>query len=307
MPKVKVVHTTEYRYRRPVRLSEHRLMLRPHDSHDLSLHDATLGLTPPPLSIRWAHDVFGNSIAVVDFGDVETDFLSIVSTLDLEHFPVQADLPPDPLAENYPFTYAEIELPDIQPLVLPEAPDPDGIVNAWATGFLSQTGSSRTLDMLAAMTKAIKANFRYEGRESEGTNPALITLATGAGTCRDFALLMMEACRALGLAARFISGYLYVDALADNADAVIGGGATHAWCAIYLPGAGWVEFDPTNGLIAGRNLIRVAVARSPGQALPIIGGYIGDETDFTGLTVDVQVGVGEPPIPDQTQSQTQLT
>jgi transglutaminase-like putative cysteine protease len=297
MPKVHVVHTTEYRYKTPVRLSQHRLMLRPHDSHDLSLRAATLGLTPPPVSIRWAHDVFGNSIAVVDFGDVETNLLSIVSTLDLEHFPVPADLPPDPLAENYPFTYAEIELPDIQPLVLPEAPDPNGIVNAWATSFLSPTGSTRTLDMLAAMTKAIKANFRYEGRESEGTNPALTTLATGAGTCRDFALLMMEACRALGLAARFISGYLYDDALADSTDPVVGGGATHAWCAIYLPGAGWVEFDPTNGLIAGRNLIRVAVARSPGQALPIIGGYIGDEDDFTGLNVDVQVGVGEPSAP----------
>jgi transglutaminase-like putative cysteine protease len=294
MPKVHVVHTTEYRYKSPVRLSQHRLMLRPHDSHDLSLRAATLGLTPPPVSVRWAHDVFGNSIAVVDFGDVQTNLLSIVSTLDLEHFPVQADLPPDPLAENYPFTYAEIELPDIQPLVLPEAPDPDGIVNAWATSFLSPTGSTRTLDMLAAMTKAIKANFRYEGRESEGTNPALVTLATGAGTCRDFALLMMEACRALGLAARFISGYLYDDAIAESTEPVVGGGATHAWCAIYLPGAGWVEFDPTNGLIAGRNLIRVAVARSPGQALPIIGGYIGGEDDFTGLNVDVQVGVGEP-------------
>jgi transglutaminase-like putative cysteine protease len=310
MPKVQVVHTTEYRYRRKVRLSEHRLMLRPHDSHDLSLHDATLGLTPPPLSIRWAHDVFGNSIAVVDFGDIETDLLSIVSTLDLEHFPVQADLPPDPLAENYPFTYAESELPDIQPLVLPEAPDPDGLVSAWATGFLSPTGTTRTLDMLASMTKAIKGNFRYEGRELEGTNPALVTLASGAGTCRDFALLMMEACRSLGLAARFISGYLYDDALADSTDPVVGGGATHAWCAIYLPGAGWVEFDPTNGLIAGRNLIRVAVARSPGQALPIIGSYIGGEDDFAGLNVNVQVGVGEkPPTPaqSQTQGQTQLT
>ena len=309
MPKVQVVHTTEYRYAQPVRLTAHRLMLRPRDSHDLRLLSATLGLTPPPASMRWAHDVFGNSIAVVDFGEAQTQLLRIVSTLELEHFPVQTDLPPDPLAETYPFSYANEELPDLASLTLPHAPDPDGAVKAGAVRFLSPAGPTHTLDMLTAMTQAIKADFRYEGRESEGTNPPIVTLRTGAGTCRDFALLMMEACRSLGLAARFICGYLYDEKKPGSADAVVGGGATHAWCAIYLPGAGWVEFDPTNGLIAGHNLIRVAVARTPQQALPITGGYVGAEADFSGLAVTVQVSVGDRPEPApilaraQTQSQ----
>ena len=317
MPKVQVVHTTEYRYVRPVGLTPHRLMLRPRDSHDLRLIDATLGLTPPAASMRWAHDVFGNSIAFVNFGKAETHRLQIVSTLELEHFPVRTDLPPDPLAELYPFEYDPEEVPDIAPLILPHAPDPQGLVKAWAIRFLSATGPTRTLDMLTTMTQAIKTDFRYAAREAEGTNLPVDTLVTGAGTCRDFALLMIEAARSLGLAARFISGYLYDESLVDspdgNASFNVGGGATHAWCAVYLPGAGWVEFDPTNGLIAGRNLIRVAVARTPQQALPIIGSYVGEKKDFAGLTVNVEVMVGDkpepapdlPPTQSQSQSQSQ--
>lgn len=297
MPKVQVVHTTEYRYMRPVRITPHRLMLRPRDSHDLRLLDATLGLSPPAATTRWAHDVFGNSTAFVDFGEIETDRLRIVSTLDLEHFPVRTDLPPILSAETYPFRYAREELPDLAPLIRQQAPDPAGRVKAWAIRFLNGAGPTRTLEMLSTMTRAIKADFRYEARESEVRNLPGATLATGSGTCRDFALLMMEAARSLGLAARFISGYLYDEALVDSADPVVGGGATHAWCAVYLPRAGWVEFDPTNGLIAGRNLIRVAVARTPQQALPITGGYIGAENDFAGLTVNVEVAVGVGPEP----------
>jgi transglutaminase-like putative cysteine protease len=120
-------------------------------------------------------------------------------------------------------------------------------------------------------------------------------LASKRGACRDFAVLMMEAARALGFAARFVSGYLYDPALIDCVDPMIGGGTTHAWCAIYLPGAGWVEYDPTNGLVAGRNLIRVCTAREPHQATPLSGGYIGRPEDFLDMTVNVEVMVGDPP------------
>jgi transglutaminase-like putative cysteine protease len=150
----------------------------------------------------------------------------------------------------------------------------------------------QTMDLLANITQAIKADFTYEGREQEGTNTPAETLASRRGACRDFAVLMMAAVRSLGFAARFVSGYLYDETAAD---ATVGGGATHAWCAVYLPGAGWVEFDPTNGLLAGRNLIRVCTARTPEQAVPIAGGFIGGGTDFTGMTVNVEVTVGGPP------------
>jgi transglutaminase-like putative cysteine protease len=293
MPRVRVEHTTIYRYAAPVRLTDHRLMLRPHDSHDLRLNDATLGFTPPAAQLRWAHDVFGNSICFVDFAGARTDTLRIVSTLDLEHFPTQTGVKLDPAAEIYPFRYAVEEMPDLAPLMARQTPDPQRALDAWARRFLARSGPTRTLPLLAAMTEAIKTDFTYEARDAEGTNSPLVTLATHHGACRDLALLMMEAARTLGFAARFISGYVYDAALVDSADPVVGGGASHAWCAIYLPGAGWVEFDPTNGLIAGRNLIRVSVARTPEQAVPVSGGFIGKRSDFLSLEVDVTVAVGE--------------
>lgn len=294
MPRVQVEHTTEYRYARPVGFTQHRLMLRPRDSHDLRLREATLTLSPNA-DLRWAHDVFGNSVGLPEFGDARADTLRIVSHLDLEHFPAapgdaQASL--DPVAETYPFSYAAEEAPDLARLSERHYPDPEHAVDEWAHRFLAAGGPTGTMALLTAMTRAVKQEFTYQARFEEGTNAPTETLATGTGTCRDFALLMMEAVRALGLAARFVSGYLYDEALVDSADPVVGGGATHAWCSVYLPGAGWVEFDPTNGLVAGRNLIRVCVARTPEQAVPVAGGFVGSPEDFIGLGVDVQVTVG---------------
>ena len=157
--------------------------------------------------------------------------------------------------------------------------------------FGPDAGADDPAALLAAITRAIQAEFRYEARDAEGTQPAPETLRRGAGACRDFALLMMEACRSLGIASRFVSGYLYDAEMVDAATAVVGGGATHAWCDVYVPGAGWVEFDPTNGLIAGRNLIRVAVARTPEQAVPIAGSWTGAPASFLGLNVEVEVAV----------------
>jgi len=298
MPQVRITHTTEYRYARPVRLTTHRLMLRPRDSHDLRLLNATLGVSPPPTRTRWAHDVFSNSVATVAWDEnTTTQKLRLVSTLTLEHFPAMSGLPQDqldPVAETYPFSYATTEYPDLAWLLERHHPDPEGRVDAWARRFLRQGAPIPTIELLSAMTRAIKAEFIYAARDAEGTNPPAFTLASGQGACRDFALLMMEACRALGLAARFVSGYLYDPELVDSTGPLVGGGATHAWCAIYLPGAGWVEFDPTNGLVAGRNLIRVCSARTPEQAVPVAGGYIGRAADFIGLSVDVQVAVGTP-------------
>ena len=294
MPQVRVVHTTTYRYVQPVRFLPHRLMLRPHDSHDLWVRGAVLGLTPAAAVTRWAHDVFGNSVCLVEWTDTRSDSLEIVSTLDIDHYPATSELPRetlDPLAETYPFSYAPEEFPDLARLMERQHADPERALDAWVRRFLPRNRPVRTMDLLTAITAAIRADFIYEARDTEGTNPPGTTLQTGRGACRDFALLMMEAARALGLAARFVSGYVYDE---HAQDATMGGGATHAWCAIYLPGAGWVEFDPTNGLIAGRNLIRVCSARTPEQAVPVAGGFVGRPGDFAGLTVDVSVSVGGP-------------
>jgi transglutaminase-like putative cysteine protease len=288
MPDVQISHRTEYAYQRPVQLLPHRLMLRPQDSHDLRLHDATLLLDPAPASTRWAHDVFGNSICHVQWPeDLRTTQLRIISELSLTHYPAGADLRRealDPLAEVYPFSYSADEIPDLARLAERQTPDPDREVDAWARRFVMREGGVHTLSLLEDMTRAIKAEFTYIGRDAEGTQPPVETLARGTGTCRDFALLMMEAARSLGFAARFITGYLYEEVDGPNQ----GAGATHAWCGVYLPGAGWVDYDPTNGIIAGRNLIRVGVTRTPAQALPIAGGFVGDPSDPLPLVVEVQ-------------------
>ncbi len=295
MTQVRIVHATTYRYAHPVRFTTHRVMLRPRDSHDLRLLGTKWSITPAATSTRWAHDVFSNSVCYLDWEGRESDTLEIVSTLALDHFPSGVDTPRetlDPSAETYPFGYPPEEFPDLARLMERQHPDPGRMVDSWARRFLPNTGPARTMDLLASMTQAIKADFIYEAREAEGTNPPSVTLARGRGACRDFALLMMEGVRALGLAARFVSGYVYAD---RGGTATIGGGATHAWCAVYLPGAGWVEFDPTNGLMAGRNLIRVGSARTPEQAVPIAGGFIGN--DFISMTVAGAGTVGHPPAP----------
>ena len=169
-------------------------------------------------------------------------------------------------------------------------PDPEHRVDIWARRFVAETEGQRTLGILTAMTKAIHAEFAYNAREEMGTQNPLATLHTKSGTCRDYALLMMEAARSLGFAARFVSGYLYDDSkIGGGPDTLIGGGVTHAWALIYLPGAGWVPFDPTNGLVSDRNLIRVATVRDPSQAVPLKGSFKGKAGDFLGMDVTVEI------------------
>jgi transglutaminase-like putative cysteine protease len=289
MPRIAIEHTTVYTYRNPVGLTRHRMMIRPDDSHDLRLNRASLAVDPAPSALRWAHDVFNNSICFLEWpATLRTERLSIVSTLDLTHYPECPSLPVyslDPAAELFPFSYPADEIPDLARLTERQLPDPDGAVDAWARRFASGEGETRSLQMIEAMTHAIRAEFRYGARHEEGTQTAAETIGLGSGTCRDFAVLMMEALRSFGLATRFVTGYLYD----DTSGATRGGGSTHAWCSVYLPGAGWVEYDPTNGLVAGANLIRVGVTRTAAQAIPIAGGFIGSPGDADGLHVDVSV------------------
>ena len=268
-------------------MGDHRLMLRPQGSHDLRLLETTLKITPEPWAIRWLHDVFSNSVAVVSFS-ASANVLSIESTLKLEHYETsEPDCPLEPYAETYPFTYSADEVPDLNRSLERHYPDKEHEVDRWAKRFLRAQGPTDTLEMLTKMTKAIQAEgFQYVARDAEGCQTPVETLRLRSGSCRDFALLMIEAARSLGLAARFVSGYIYMPA-AETRN--LGGGATHAWLQIYLPGSGWMEFDPTNGIVGNRDLIRVAVARDPSQALPVSGSWTGAPADYLGMEVDVKV------------------
>jgi transglutaminase-like putative cysteine protease len=289
MPRLRIRHVTVYRYARPVTLGEHRMMFRPRDSHDLKLLDTHLAISPAPSRLRWLHDVMGNSVAIAEF-DASTDELRFESEIEVEHFDSSSpEFPVEQYALYFPFSYASEELPDLGRSIERGAPDPEHRVDQWARSFLDThgEGSPRTLDILARITHAIHANFHYGMRHEEGVQLPADTINRGAGSCRDFAFLMMEAVRSLGLAARFVSGYLYSPDLDGGGH--VGGGATHAWVQVYLPGTGWIEFDPTNGIVGNRDLIRVAVARDPRQAVPLTGSWTGLPGDYLGMDVDVSV------------------
>jgi transglutaminase-like putative cysteine protease len=282
-----VRHVTVYRYRVPVGFGDHRMMFRPRDGHDQKVLEDTLRTTPEPAKIRRLHDVFGNFVAVASF-DARAEELSFTSDIRLEHTPSNlADLQIEPQATAYPFSYSEDELPDLMPFMAQRYPDPDNAVERWVRRFLRQGRSNRTGALLMTLSAAIKESFVYIRRSEQGVHEPGLTLRLGHGSCRDLALLMVEGVRALGFAARFVSGYLYVPTR-DNPD-IRGGGATHAWCQVYLPGAGWVDLDPTNGVVGNRNLIRVAVARDPRQAMPLTGTWYGPAEASLGMSVEVIV------------------
>jgi transglutaminase-like putative cysteine protease len=224
-------------------------------------------------------------VALVDFAEPAAE-LTIVSTLTIERYALtRLDFSISPEAQNYPFMHSADERSDLGRLRERHYPD-RGEVEEWARQFILETPTD-TFNLLATMNAAVRGSFTYNARDAEGTQTPTETLERKSGTCRDYALLFIEAARSLGFGARFVTGYLYDPAL-DGGDAVQGAGATHAWAEIYLPGAGWVEFDPTNGLIAGENLIRVAVTRDPTQAVPIGGSYSG-EGAYLGMEVEVTV------------------
>lgn len=282
---LRIHHNTTYRYRYPVALGAHRLMLRPRESRDLRLVSIEV-ITAPHATVTWAQDVFGNAVATATFQTM-TDILSIGSWVELElHalpwpvFDVAA------AAINYPFGYGADERTDLGALTQQQYADPSGRLHAWARQFI-HSNPTDTLALLKDLGAGVSAWVSYQSRDDEGTQTPLHTLDRRWGSCRDFAVLLAEAARSLGFAARIVSGYLFNPdrkALGDS-----GSGATHAWAEIYVPGAGWITFDPTNRSVGGFNLIPVAVARDIAQVVPVAGSFVGMTDAFIGMRVDVSV------------------
>ncbi len=317
MPVVlEVEHTTTYHYARPVTFSHHRVSFLPRAAHDLKVLSSTLEVSPHSRQ-HWMHDVFSNSLTVVE-PLLPADELRFSARFAIEHAGVKnMELPVSPEAEHYPFEYTDERKSDLSNFLPLQYPDDAGLLRDWMAKFMPQRGRIHTRDVLVNLCEGIRSDFAYAARDAMGTQRPAQTLQLGTGTCRDFALLMMEAARTLGIAARFVSGYIYDQALdrpadddasagahdIDSRDAggTRGSGATHAWLHVYLPGAGWVPFDPTNTLYGGTDLIRVAYTRTPEQAAPVSGSWEGDAADFVGMQVQVQVRRVDPP-PDAAPS-----
>lgn len=278
-------HRTTYHYSVPLKFGPHQLMLRPRESRSLriSTHDV---VATPQAKVTWAHDVFGNTLATAVFNET-SDTLAIDSfvtlTLDEDQWPV-FDIAAS--AASYPFLLTEDEMTDLGALRLQSYLDSTGELRRWTQDFVAGSPTD-TLALLRDISTGVATQVSYEAREEENTQSPEQTLALSRGSCRDLAVLFVDAVRSLGFGARIVSGYLY-DPTKDAVGSA-GAGSTHAWAEVYVPGAGWITFDPTNQSVGGFNLIPVAVARHIDQTMPVVGSFVGEKASFERMDVSVEV------------------
>jgi transglutaminase-like putative cysteine protease len=281
-----IEHSTEYRFHQPVALGLHRLTFRPRDGHDMRVLATELDVTPEPQRIDLVHDVYGNSMALIQPGS-PADTLRIASRFAVDHLGSDGfGLPTASESMWMPPAYSAAERLALTPFLVPSFADPGHVLRAWAQPFADKgTADGGPRRTIALMTEALRNGLTYARRDAEGVQTPQQTLAFRSGACRDYATLMIDALRHIGIAARFVSGYLY----SPDESALDGGGATHAWVQIYLPDCGWFPVDPTNNLIGGKDLIRIAVAREAAEVAPLTGEWFGQSGDFAGMTVQVAV------------------
>lgn len=284
---LQIRHHTTYHYWQPLTFGAHRLMLRPRESRNLRLLSHHLEMNPAT-TVTWSHDVFSNSVAMA-LPSKTSDNLTIKSqvelTLDIDQWPV---FEISAAAASYPFLLSEDEMTDLGALRLQSYLDSNGTLRDWAQSFVT-SGSGDTLTLLKDISAGVAAQIVYEVREDEGAQTPEQTLGRLTGSCRDFAVLFVDAVRSLGFGARIVSGYLY-----DSDQTAIGSagsGSTHAWAEVYVPGAGWITFDPTNRSVGGFNLVPVAVARNIHQTMPVTGSFIGEPSAFKNMNVQVEVSL----------------
>ncbi|MBC7940480.1 MAG: transglutaminase family protein [Chitinophagaceae bacterium] len=281
-----IVHTTEYRFHHEVELGWHRLAFRPRDGHDMRVLATNLVVTPLQRQVDLVQDVYGNSVALVLPASPASQ-LRIESHFTVEHLGSRSfNLPASVEDELIPPAYSNAERLALQPFLLPSFEDPGNQVRAWAEQFVDHvSGAPLARPVISRMTEAMRQGLQYRQREEEGVQTPTHTLAMNSGSCRDYATLMIDALRRLGIAARFVSGYVYSPGGAYDASA----GATHAWVQCFLPRCGWFPVDPTNNLIGGHDLIRIAVARQASEVSPLSGEWFGEPAAFAGMHVQVSV------------------
>jgi transglutaminase-like putative cysteine protease len=235
--------------------------------------------------VTWHRDVHGNSVATVLFSGA-TDALAILSEVVVEHYDEQPmDFSIEERAARFPFLLTPAERIDLMPYLTPCYPEDQTQLDQWSQRFWKPGNTADTYALLDEINRAIASGFTYARREEPGVQRPARTLALQSGSCRDFATLMIEVCRFLGLPARFVSGY------SSTEDIPAALGSTHAWTEVYLPGAGWKGFDSTGGIITGPKHIAVAVGRDPESLPPISGSFdIGDNSNVTS-SIDVSVEV----------------
>jgi YD repeat-containing protein len=282
MSRLRIRHETLYAFPRPVGFRTWRLLMRPLDSHALRLVEGSLEFEPYGAT-RWSYDAYGNSICwFTPSGPSER--LRVVSNLVIDRYPASLRL--ENPRSDLPIVYEASDRAVLEPFITPATSDRDDTYLAWLRTHMGRPDEP-ALEFLQRLNAAIHASFGYGERMEEGVQSPSQTVARGQGTCRDFAWLMIESLRRLGFAARFATGYLYSPRTA--ASGIRGAGATHAWCEVFLPDLGWVEFDPTNGLAESPDLIRIATTRTPAEASPMTGAVLEYVDSVLTVAVDVDL------------------
>jgi transglutaminase-like putative cysteine protease len=246
--------------------------------------ESRITILPEPVQLDWTLDAFGNHVAIARFARRAAE-LRFESRICVDHAP--AGFQAVEIAEHartYPFTYDADDRSRLARFL--GRPAVDYRLDGWARGFLGADESADTHALLVGMTQTLRRTFRHGARHQKGTQDPVRTLELRSGSCRDLAVLMIAALRSLGFAARFVSGYLN---LADPDDGQITGGNTHAWVQVFVPGPGWVDFDPSTGRVGSENLVRVAVVGEPRDAIPLAGTFVGYASDHLAMNVAVKV------------------
>jgi transglutaminase-like putative cysteine protease len=280
MKRIRITHLTEYHYHVPVTFGPHRALLRPREGHEVHIDRSRLEVEPKA-AVRWLRDIYGNSIAVITFTEPARK-LRLFSEIEVDLYddmPIEFVI--DPQAASYPFQYSSNEQVEIIPYRLPSYPHDGPAVQQWLLELYRPGQELSTLELLTSLNSRIYDSFRYVARYDPGVQLPCQTLSLGSGSCRDYAVLMMEAARHWGFASRFVTGYIQMSEGQH--------GATHAWTEIYIPGAGWRGFDPTNNKLASTEHVVVAVAREQDKAMPISGTWDGPGDAWDRMEVSVQV------------------
>jgi transglutaminase-like putative cysteine protease len=280
MKRIRITHTTEYHYRQPVRFGMHRALMRPREGHDVHIASGRFEIEPKA-TVRWVRDLDGNSVALATFDEAGRT-LRILSEVDVDLYEdrlIECHI--EPQARSFPFQYSPNEQIALVPYRLPAYPHDGYALREWLNDLYQPGQLVDTLELLNRLNTRIFETFQYKRREDPGVQLPSETIALGGGSCRDYAVLMIEAARLWGFGAQFVTGYVQMGKGQH--------GSTHAWAEIYIPGAGWQGYDPTNNKPAGDEHISVAVAPHHSEASPLSGSWEGPADAFDRMHVSVQV------------------
>ena len=280
-----ILHKTIYRYSEPVTFGLHRLVLRPREGHSVTVirHQLTI---VPKARLFWMTDLFGNNVALAEISE-SSDTLEITNDAIIERMSWAEDAAPTrknrPSVISLPVSYPQMELPVVQGYLGSVYPDDQPAVGEWVAALPKEHNDMTALETVEHLGRSIHGIIKYKRREEPGVQTPAGTITLGTGSCRDMAVLMIEACRCLGIAARFTSGYL------DTTASAAGRGSTHAWVDVYLPDSGWVGYDPTIGEFVSRKHIALGVSAHPRGVMPVSGIYSGPPGSYQGMQVSVTV------------------